>query len=123
VLLLVVVGQRVIIVTDVETHVGRINIPVTGDEGDAEHWFGAKVKDTIEDSLGVRGDNVSSFADTPGNRVAAPDEECPNTADQKDAVHVGPEGFGVLAPLPADVPENGKHGRAAEGIESLPTFG
>ena len=39
-----------------------------------ETWLGKDIEDTVEDHLGVGGDDVSTIGETPGNGVEEPEE-------------------------------------------------
>lgn len=39
-----------------------------------EDWLGEDVKDTVEDHLGVGGDDISTVGETPGDGVEKPEE-------------------------------------------------
>ena len=57
-------------------------------EESTKDWLGEDVENTVEDSLGVRGDDVGSLTDAPGNGVEEPQANGPATADSEDFVDV-----------------------------------
>lgn len=58
-----------IVVVNVKTKGGRVDVAVTPDEQSTKDRLSEDVKDAIEDRLRVRRDVVTTFAHAPGNRV------------------------------------------------------
>lgn len=61
---------------------------MTDNEHYAEHGLGAEVKDTIEDCLRIRSNDVATLAYTPRNVIAKPEEQGPDPANQVNAIYV-----------------------------------
>ena len=68
----------------IEAQGSRINIAMTPEQQSTEAWFGKDVENTIEDSFGVRRDDVATLAESPGNRIKEPQEHGPAAAEQID---------------------------------------
>jgi hypothetical protein len=49
------------------------------EEKSTEDSLGQNVKNTVEDSLRIRRDDIATLAKTPGNRVDEPKEDSPGT--------------------------------------------
>ena len=77
-------GWILIVITDVKTETSRVNVAMTPKQKGAEDWLSEEVENAVEDSLGVRRDDVATFADTPRDRVEEPEEDGEDTADQVD---------------------------------------
>ncbi len=75
VMLLVERGRNtwdIVVVADVETESGRFNAAVAPNKESTEDWLREDVENTVEDSLGVGSDNVTTLAKTPSNRIEKP---------------------------------------------------
>ena len=103
-----------IVIANVKSKLIRVDIAMSPDEKRTEHRLGEQVQDTVEDGFGVGRDDVSTFAETPGDWVEEPERDGPYTADEECAANVGTEGFGVEAGDPGDVPGYEEEGGAAE---------
>ena len=77
-----------IVVTNDQTKSRGVNVPVPPDEQGAKEGLREKVQDTVEDGLGVRGDDVSAFADAPGDGVQDPEERGQRAGHEEDAADV-----------------------------------
>lgn len=51
-----------VVVVDVQTKSGRVDVTVAPDEKSTEDWLSQDIKDAIEDGLGVRRDVVATLA-------------------------------------------------------------
>lgn len=65
-----------IVVANAETKTRRLDVAVAEDEEGTENWLGEQVEDTVEDGLRVGGNNVTTLANTPGDRVESPEKGC-----------------------------------------------
>ena len=61
-----------VIVPDMETEARGVNIAMTPEQKSAKDGLGEEVQNTVEDSLGVWGDDIAALADTPCDRVQQP---------------------------------------------------
>lgn len=104
-----------IVVVDVKTKLGRVDVTVAPDEESTEDRLGEQVEDTVENGLGVRSDDVATLADTPGDRVQNPEECSQATAHEEGAADVLAQGVGVLAGLEGEDPDDEQKSDAAEG--------
>lgn len=71
---LLVVGDIIIVITDMETKSGWVNVAVTEKEHGTEDWLGQNVEDTVEDGLAIWGDDISTLGQSPCNWVEEPKE-------------------------------------------------
>lgn len=62
------------VVDQLEAETSGVDVTVTPDQECAKDWLGQKIQDTVEDSLGVRRNDVTTLANTPCNRVENPEE-------------------------------------------------
>jgi hypothetical protein len=115
-------GVLLVVVVDVKTKTGRVNVTVTEDEESTEDRLGDQIKDTIEDSLRVGGDNVATLADTPGERVQDPEDSGERTAQGEATTDILAENIGVTTALPDEDPDDVEESKAAEG-EVTPLVG
>ena len=105
-----------IIVVDVEAKTGRVNAAVAPDEESAEDGLGEEVEDTVEDGLGVGGDDIATLAETPGDWVEEPEEGGERAADEEGAADILAHGVGVLAGLEGEHVRDVEEGGAAESV-------
>jgi len=103
-----------VVVVDVDTETSWVNVSVTDDEKSTEDGLGQEIKDTIEDGLGVRRDDVATLTETPGNWVQEPEERGEGTAHEEDLANVGTDGRSVAASLPDENPEDVEESSAAK---------
>lgn len=61
-----------LIIPNSQTKTSGINAPMSPDEESTEDGLSEEVKNTVEDGLGVRRDEVATLTDTPCNRVQKP---------------------------------------------------
>lgn len=66
------VRGRLVVITDVKTKSCRVNVSVAPKEQSAKDWLGEDVEDTVEDSFGIRSNNIATLGQTPGNWVDEP---------------------------------------------------
>lgn len=99
--LALLVKERItFVVLDGKAETSGVNVPVSPDEESTEARLGQEVKDTVEDSLGVRRDDVATLADTPCNWVQDPQESGERSAVQEGTLNIASVGAGVSAGLP-----------------------
>ena len=61
------------------------------EEKSAKDGLAEDVENTVEDSFGVRRDDIPAFTHAPGDGVQAPETDSPKTADSVDSVDIGTE--------------------------------
>lgn len=76
-------------IANAQAHARRVDVPVTGDEHNAEDRLGAEVQRAVEGGLRVRGNDIAAFAETPADRIEEPEEQGPDPAEQIDAMDIG----------------------------------
>jgi len=103
-----------LIVVDAKTEGRGVDVAVAPEEEEAEDRLGQDVQDTVEDSFGVRSDDVSTLGKSPGDRVQEPEEDGPGGADEVGAADFAADGGGVLAANEDDVPGDEEESRTAE---------
>lgn len=94
---------------------GRVDASVPPDEQGSEDRFRQKVQDSVEDGLGIRGNDVAALTDAPGDRIHDPQEAGQGTAVQERTADVGAEKAGVPAGRPGEVIQNIKESNHAKG--------
>lgn len=105
---------NIVVVANVQAEPGGVDVAVAPEEERTEDGLGHDVEDTVEDGLGVGGDDVAALAETPGDRVHEPEEHGPAATDQEGARDVFAESGGVLACHPDHLPEDEEEGHHAE---------
>lgn len=108
-------GILLVVVVDVKTKASRVDATVTPDEESTEDGLSEQVKDTVEDGLRVRGNDVATLTKTPGKRVQDPEESGERTANGEGLANIAAKSVGVTASLPDKNPDNVEEGSAAEG--------
>jgi len=88
-----------IVVADAETETAGINAFVTPEKQAAETDLGKEVENTVKDGLGVRSNDVSTLAKTPGDRVEDPKEAGECAAVEVRLADITAKTIGVLASL------------------------
>lgn len=73
------------------------------------------VQDTVEDGLGIWGDDVSALGNSPCDWVEEPEEDGPDTTDEVCFTDVLAESAGVLARGPGDGPSDPEESDASKG--------
>lgn len=115
-LLAIAADDRIlIVVADVEPKVSRIDVAVAEDEKGTEDWLGEKVEDTIEDGLGVRGNDVAALTDTPGDGIEDPENKGEGTAHEEGTACLRAKARGVDAGLESKMVNDVEERDAAEG--------
>ena len=83
-----------------------------------ENRLRQEVKDTVEDSLRIWSNDISTFAEAPCDWVECPDGEGPDTSHQKCAMNVSTEGLCVLATCDSKLIEDCQHSETPESVEA-----
>ena len=91
------------------------------EEESTEDRLGHDIEDTVEDGLRVRGNDIATLRQTPGDGVEEPEEDGPRTADKIGLADVGTERVGVFASSPGHGPGNPEESYAAKD-EVAPLF-
>jgi len=104
-----------LVVVDAETKGSWVDVAVAPDEESTEDRLGQEIQDTVEDSLRVRGNDVSTLRKSPGDWVDEPEEDGPGSADEVGAVNFATDGSGVSAADEDDVVGNEEESGTAEG--------
>jgi hypothetical protein len=95
-----IMSERVIfVIADVDAEARDIDVAMTPEKEEGEDWLGAEIKDTVEDGLGVRRDNVTALTQSPADRVKEPQEDGPDTRDNVDSMDISAEVFSVGSAL------------------------
>lgn len=94
----------VVVVTDVKAKASRVDVAVAPEEESTEDWLGENVEDTVEHSLRIGGDDVSTLRQSPGDRVEEPEEHGPYTANEIGPRDITAKRRSVLAGSPGDGP-------------------
>ena len=108
-------GWVLIIVTDVKAKTGGIDVAVTPQEEGTEDWLSHNIEDSVEDSLRVGRDDVSTLRQSPGDGVEEPKEDGPDTADEVRPGDVAAESSGMLASGPGNRPCDKEEGNESKG--------
>ena len=74
------------------------------------------IQNTIEHSLRIWRDDVSTLRKSPCDWVQEPEEDSPDTADEVSLADVGADGRSVFARGPGYCPGDPQEGDAAEGV-------
>ena len=87
--------------------------PKENETGDGDE---AAIKDAVEDKFGIRTDDVTTFTDTPSDRVGHPEEENPRGAGQKSEVNISTEGTRPLSDCEVKIENKAKPACTPEAI-------
>lgn len=60
---------------DAETKAGWVDVTVAPEKETTKYWLGNDIEKSIEDCLGIGGDDIASLAKSPSNWVGEPNEE------------------------------------------------
>lgn len=104
----------VIVVANMQTKSGWVDITVSPEEKRTEDRLGHDVENAIKDSLRVWRNDVTTLAEAPRDGVEEPEEDGPNAADGVGLGDVGPKANGVLAGCDGDGPCNPEECEAPE---------
>lgn len=77
-----------------------------------------QIQDTIHDGFRIRGDNITTLANTPGNRVDKPHKHEPAAADVVSSEDIGTEGTSICTTFKEDGEGNEEESNAGEGEEA-----
>ena len=72
------------------------------------------VENSVEDSFGVRRDDVPAFTHAPGDGVQEPETDNPSAADSVDPVDIGTEITSMATSIEEDGPGDEEEGSTAE---------
>jgi len=89
--------------TKVKAQATNVDIAMAPEEESAKDGLGEDVENAVEDSFGVRRDDVPAFAHAPGDRVQEPETDSPKTANSVNPVDIGTE----ITSLPTSIEEDG----------------
>lgn len=84
------------------------------EEESAEDGLGHEVDDTVEDSFGVRGNDIATLRQAPGDGIQEPDEDGPDADDGVDLQNIGTENASVATTLEHNSPGDKEEGYGAE---------
>jgi hypothetical protein len=84
------------------------------EEESAKDGLGEEVENTIEDSFGIRRDDVPAFAHAPGDRVQEPETDSPKAANSVNPVDVGTEITSLATSIEDDSPSDEEEGKNTE---------
>lgn len=77
--------------TKVKAQATNVDIAMAPEEKSAKDGLAEDVENTVEDSFGVRRDDIPAFTHAPGDGVQAPETDSPKTAESVDSVDIGTE--------------------------------
>ena len=101
-----------------ETKISWTDVPVAPEQKSTEDRLGHHIENSIENSLGIRMDDVASLGNTPSNRVQEPQTDGQDTASQIDPVDSRTKSLGVLARHEHQDIHDVQEGNHAEGEET-----
>lgn len=79
-ILLIHMTGVLIVIANMETQSGGLDVAVAPQKESAEDGLSHEVKDTIENTLGIGGNDVATLAEAPGDGVEKPKEDGPDAA-------------------------------------------
>ena len=103
-----------VVVVDVQTKSGRVNVTVAPDEKSTKDWLSQDIKNAIKDGFRVRRDVVATLAKAPSDRVKSPQQCSQGTALHESRTDVLAHGVGVLASFPDKLVNDVEQCSAAE---------
>lgn len=107
-----------VVVAELEPQMGWIDLAVIENKGKGEEWLGQHVQDTVIDCFAVRCNDIASICNAPADRIAKPDDEGDQAADDVALVDVAAQVTRILATLPDQSPEYIEHGGTSESKEA-----
>ena len=78
------------------------DVPVAEDKEGSEHWLGAEIEDSVENSFTVGSDHIATLTQAPCNRIQTPEPKRPGAAEDEGLADVGTEEARVLAAFPEE---------------------
>lgn len=103
----------ILVVHNGHANVSRVDVAVAPDEESTEAGLSDEVEDTVEDGLGVGGDDVTTLAETPGDGVQNPEEGSQRAAVQEGLLDFGAVADGVAARFPDELVDDVEKSNAA----------
>jgi hypothetical protein len=100
--------------TKVKAQATNVDIAMAPEEESAKDGLGEEVQNTVEDSFGVRRDNVPAFAHAPSDRVQEPETNSPKTANSVNPVDIGTEITSMATSIENDGPSDEEEGNNTE---------
>lgn len=91
------------------------NTTVTPEQESAEDRLGQNVQNSVEHSLGVGRDDVTTLGESPGNRVEEPEEGGPRTDGDVGSRDISANGSCVLTASPDECPDDPKESDTSKG--------
>ena len=70
---------------------------MTNNKHCTEDWLRQDVENAVDDSFRIGRDDITTFGETPSDRVNEPQEDCPGTAHDEGAANGSAKGVHVLA--------------------------
>lgn len=109
------ISETVTGIAKVETQTGMVNVAMAPEKKEREDGLGQNVQNAIKDGLGIRGDDISTLTQTPGDRVEEPQADGPDAAYGVSSVHVGAQRFGVATAQKDDAIDDVEEGGTTKG--------
>lgn len=104
-----------VVVVDVQTKSGRVNVTVAPDEKSTKDWLSQDIKNAIKDGFRVRRDVVATLAKAPSNRVKSPQKRSQGTTLQKSGADILTHCVGVLPSFPCKLVDDVEQSSATKG--------
>jgi hypothetical protein len=100
--------------TKVKAQATNVDIAMAPEEKSAKDGLAEDVEDTVEDSFGVRRDDIPAFTHAPGDGVQEPEGHGPSSAHSVDPVDIGTEITSMATGIEDDGPGDEEEGKTAE---------
>ena len=78
---ILLVKGLILVISDVQSEVAWGKFTVTPEKQSTKDGLGKDIENTIEDRLGVRGNDITALGKSPSNRVKEPKKDSPDTAE------------------------------------------
>lgn len=102
-----------LVIANSHANLCRVDVAMTPDEKGTKARLREEIKDTVEDSLGVGGDDVASLAETPGDGVQDPEEGCQGSTVQESPLYLSTVVSGLFTGLEGEYVNDVEEGDAA----------
>ena len=103
-----------VVVVDVQTKSGRVNVAVTPDEKSTKDRLSQHIEDTVKDGLGVGRNVVATLTKAPSDGVKRPQKRGQGTTLEESSADILAHGTCVLASFPGELVDDVEQRSAAK---------
>lgn len=89
-------------VANAKAKTSRIDVSVSPEKQGSKDRLCDEIKNAVEDSLGVRSDQIATFTDAPGDGIENPDNGCKGTAHDKGSTDIRANMLSMQTSFPSE---------------------